>query len=212
MERGKETMFISSEPIILASGSPRRKQFMEELGLTFTLCPVTIDETPSPGEPPEIFVSRMAREKGEAASSIHGDCWIVSGDTVVSLDQKIMGKPADEAEALDMLMSLAGREHVVMTGICLLHDEKKKFACKTVSTRVVFSDYSKAIAALYIRSGESLDKAGGYAIQGKGAVLVKAIEGSYTNVVGMPLNELLEMLLDHGVVTVDSGRKNSNDW
>ncbi len=197
-----ETMFYNNEPIVLASGSPRRKQFMEELGLKFTLCPVTINEIPFPGERPEDFVSRMAKEKGEAAASIHRDCWVISGDTVVCLDREILGKPVDEAEALAMLMSLAGREHIVRTGIFLLHAGKKTSVCKTVATRVVFSDFSEAVAKSYIRSGESLDKAGGYGIQGKGAVLVKCIDGSYTNVVGLPLSELLGMLLVNNVIGV----------
>ena len=197
-------MFYTDESIVLASASPRRRKYLEDLGLTFTLCPVAIDETPQPNENAEIFVLRMATEKGKAAAVQNRNSWIISGDTIVCLGQKILGKPSDTAEALTMLMSLAGRAHTVRTGICLMHAEKRVSLCDIVETTVVFSDFDEAVAMAYISSGESFDKAGAYGIQGKGAFLVESIEGSYTNVVGLPLNELVKMLLQHRVITSSS--------
>lgn len=187
---------------MLASGSPRRKKYLEDLGLTFSLYPVTIDETPLADENPENFVLRMAVEKGKAAALQNRDSWIISGDTVVCLGQRILGKPFDKAEAFIMLMSLAGRAHSVRTGICLMHAEKRISLGTVVETKVVFSDFDESVARAYISSGESLDKAGAYGIQGRGSFLVESIEGSYTNVVGLPLNELINMLLRNKVITV----------
>ncbi len=197
-------MFYTDESIVLASGSPRRKKYLEDLGLTFSLCSVSIDEMPLPNENPGIFVLRMAREKGRAAALQHGDSWIISGDTVVCLDQKILGKPFDRAEAFTMLMSLSGRSHTVRTGICLMHAEKGISLCTHVETKVVFSTFDESVVRAYISSGESLDKAGAYGIQGRGAFLVESIEGSYTNVVGLPLNELVNMLLQNKVIRMHS--------
>ncbi len=200
-------MFYTNESIVLASGSPRRKKYLEDLGLTFFLYPVTINETPLPDESPGNFVLRMATEKGETAALQHGDSWIISGDTVVCLGRNILGKPFDKAEAFTMLMSLAGRAHTVRTGICLMHADKRISSCTVVETKVVFSDFDESVARAYISSGESLDKAGAYGIQGRGAFLVESIEGSYTNVVGLPLSELVNMLLQNKVI----GMRNTCD-
>ncbi|WP_457577270.1 Maf family protein [Desulfomarina sp.] len=200
-------MFHANEPIVLASGSPRRKKYLEDLGLIFSIVPVQIDETPQPDEKPGAFVLRMATEKGKAAALQCGDSWIISGDTVVCLDQKILGKPFDNAEAFTMLMSLAGRTHIVRTGLCLTHAEKRISLGTIVETKVVFSDFDESVARAYISSGESRDKAGAYGIQGRGAFLVESIEGSYTNVVGLPLHELVNMLFQNKVIC--TSRKSS---
>jgi len=193
-------MFCNRESIILASGSPRRQQYLEDLGISFTICPVSIDETPVRGEDAESFVVRMAGEKAEAVCNRFCKSWILAGDTVVCLGQKILGKPLDDDEAVSMLMSLSGRAHTVRTGIFLRHAEKKISAYRFVATKVIFADFDETTARGYVCTGESLDKAGAYGIQGKGAFLVKAIEGSYSNVVGLPLYELLEMLREYQVI------------
>ena len=187
-------MFFNSEPIILASGSPRRRQYLDDLGLSFTVCAVAINEIPFIGEDGAAFVERMAGEKAAAASKKFYRNWVIAGDTVVCLGRKILGKPIDKKEAISMLMSLSGREHTVLTGICLSHAEKKLQRHCFVATKVFFWAFDEPIARAYVSSGEWIDKAGAYGIQGKGAFLVKAIEGSYSNVVGLPLHELLEML------------------
>lgn len=202
-------MFCNKEPIVLASGSPRRQQYLQDLGVSFTVCSVSIDETPVKGEDADLFVVRMAREKAEAASNQFNRSWVVAGDTVVCLGRIILGKPLDDEEAVSMLMSLSGKEHTVRTGIFLCNAEKKLSDHRIVTTKVVFADFDESIARGYVSTGECLDKAGGYGIQGKGAFLVKAIEGSYSNVVGLPLCELLEMLRYYEVVEPGQSHKMS---
>jgi len=195
-------MFKNSEPIILASRSPRRNQYLCDLGLNFTVSAVSIDESPFMGEGADAFVVRMAREKAMAVSNDFAKSWIIAGDTVVCMDGKILGKPPGREEAVSMLMSLSGREHVVRTGICLCHKERSIIDHRLAATKVLFADFDEPTALSYVATGECFDKAGAYGIQGKGAFLVKAIEGSYSNVVGLPLHELLEMLQEHQVIDV----------
>jgi septum formation protein len=126
--------------------------------------------------------------------------WVVAADTVVSLESMVLGKPIDSMDAVSMLMRLAGKEHWVQTGICLAGGQEGIVAVQVVRTRVVFSPFSERVALAYVATGEPLDKAGSYGIQGLGAFLVKEIMGSYSNVVGLPLHELLVMLEEHGVV------------
>ncbi len=193
-------MFCNKGRIVLASGSPRRREYLEELGLKFTVKKVSIDEIPKSGEDPGGFVVRMACEKAAAAGSEFDDCWIIAGDTVVCLGSKILGKPADTADAVDMLLSLSGREHTVRTGICLCNSSQDVLTYNFVETKVLFAAFDLKTAESYVATGECFDKAGAYGIQGKGACLVKSIEGSYSNVVGLPLYELLEMLKKYHVV------------
>lgn len=193
-------MFCNREPIILASGSPRRKQYLEDLGVSFTVYPVSIDETPFKEEDPDSFIVRMAREKAQAVSGQFGKSWVIAGDTVVCRGRMIFGKPLDDGDAVSMLMSLSGKEHTVRTGVFLCNAEKKVSDYRFVATKVIFADFDESTAKAYVSTGESLDKAGAYGIQGRGAFLVKTIEGSYSNVVGLPLYELTEMLREHRVI------------
>ena len=193
-------MFVNNEPIVLASASPRRRHYLDDLGLSFTVCAVTINETPFTGEDADVFVVRMAREKAAAASEKYNRSWIIAGDTVVCLGRQILGKPVDKIDAVSMLMSLSGREHKVLTGVCLSHAGKNVVSHRFTETKVRFADFGERTARAYVGSGEWIDKAGAYGIQGKGAFLVKTIEGSYSNVVGLPLHELLEMLRYYGVI------------
>ncbi len=193
-------MYQNTESIILASGSPRRRQYLKEMGVNFTVQTAFVDENPFDNEDPESFVLRMASEKAAAVSSEFPDSWVISGDTVVCLGDKILGKPADENDAVALLMALSGREHYVKTGFCVAHGSRGVKTLQVVSTKVLFAEFSREVARAYVAAGESLDKAGAYGIQGKGIFLVKAIEGSYSNVVGLPLHELMKVLQVHGVI------------
>lgn len=195
-------MYTSKYHIILASASPRRQQFLSDLGLCFTVVEASIVEDPEIGEEPSEFARRMALEKARAVSERYPDAWVVSGDTVVSLGKQILGKPRDEEDAVAMLLSLAGREHVVETAFCLRHGGAAVERLHSTITKVRFADFDDAVARAYAATGEGLDKAGAYGIQGKGAVLVRAIEGSHSNVVGLPLSELHQVLLECGVIAL----------
>ncbi|MDP3480808.1 MAG: Maf family protein [Desulfoprunum sp.] len=194
-------MFITRKSLVLASNSPRRREYFRDLGLRFTVHSADIDEQVATGEGPEAFVQRMAREKAMAVRHVFPDSWIVAADTVVCLDQSILGKPRDGEDAVAMLMSLAGREHVVRTGYCVTCEEENVLVVRSVATSVWFNDFSSDVAWAYTATGEPLDKAGAYGIQGRGAFLVEKVEGSYSNVVGLPLCEVLGELIHFGVIT-----------
>jgi len=193
-------MFISRKSLVLASNSPRRREYFQDLGLAFSVYAADIDERVAREEDPDAFVRRMAREKAMAVRHLFPGSWVVAADTVVCLGSMILGKPQDEEEAVGMLMSLAGREHVVRTLYCVTCEEEDVLVVSSVATSVWFSEFSLDAARAYAATGESLDKAGAYGIQGKGAFLVEKIEGSYSNVVGIPLHEVLLELLCRGVI------------
>ncbi len=193
-------MYSNRDELILASGSPRRKQYLKAMGLRFSIRTVSVDEIPKPLENSGDFVRRMAREKAAGVSAECPQSWVISGDTVVCLGDKILGKPADEREAVALLMALSGKEHLVKTGFCVAHQARGVECIRMVTTKVHFTDFPESVAHAYVAAGESLDKAGAYGIQGKGVLLVKTIEGSYSNVVGLPLSELIDVLLAHGVI------------
>lgn len=195
-------MYTNRETIILASGSPRRKQYMLDAGLDIIVQTASVEEHVAEGEGVDDFVLRMAREKAREISKQSPDCWVVSGDTVVCLDDVILGKPRDEEHAVAMLMMLCDREHTVKTGFCVAHCRQGIMDCRLVATRVRFGSFSRAVARAYVATGEPADKAGAYGIQGRGGCLVKSIEGSYSNVVGLPLHELLDVLLNHNVIAL----------
>lgn len=183
--------------LVLASCSPRRRAMLESLGLDFEIRPVDLDETPLPGEEAEPYVARLAREKADAALRLGGAGaagdgpgeLVLAADTVVVLDGELLGKPADEAAARAMLARLAGREHLVHTGVELVHGpgDGGRRAHDVATTRVEIDPLDEATVAWYVATGEPLDKAGSYAIQGLGNLFVGAIDGNYTNVVGLPL-------------------------
>ena len=177
----------------LASGSPRRRALLRELGWEFEVCSPEVDESPLPGEAPECLCERLARLKAEAGAKGAGeDALVLAADTIVVIDGRVLGKPSDREEARGMLSLLQGREHHVMTGLAL------RWRGHTLSgverTAVHFRPLTEAEVAAYAATGEGDDKAGAYAIQGKGALLVSAIEGDYFNVVGLPLCRLGQML------------------
>ena len=180
--------------LILGSASPRRRDLLGQIGVVpDRIAPADIDETPLKGELPRVYVERMAREKNAA---IAGDALILTADTVVSAGRRILGKPADATEAAQFLMLLSGRRHRVTTSVCLRNGETLRQ--RTVETRVTMKRLSDHELAAYLRSGEWQGKAGGYAIQGIGAALIPKINGSYTNVVGLPLTETANLLQGMG--------------
>ncbi len=153
-----------------------------------------IDEIVRLGERPDAFAQRMAEEKAAAVSRRRPDAWILAADTVVTLDTHVLGKPRDRDEAVAMLTMLAGRSHVVFTGVALLQPDGAAADRMVVGTPVVFRALTRAEIDAYIATGEPFDRAGAYAIQGEGAHLVDRVEGSYTNVIGLPLPEVAEWL------------------
>lgn len=186
--------------LYLASGSPRRRELLTQIGVQFSAISADIDETPLPEESPSAYVERLARGKAEAGRrSVDSDqpfC-VLGADTAVVLDGKILGKPVDEADACAMLMMLSGSEHEVLTAIAVLEGERCE--SRVVRSRVRFRSISREEAGAYWASGEPRDKAGGYGIQGLGAVFVAGLEGSYSAVVGLPLCETCEVLGHFGI-------------
>ena len=183
--------------IILASASPRRREILEKLGLTFEVRPSDVDESERPGEQPLDYVRRLAEEKARACSISHeaGESLVVLGsDTTVVLDGVVLQKPVDLAESERMLRSLRGREHVVHTAVAALSAPSGEARVVAVSTKVRFRNFSDLTLSRYVQSREGMDKAGSYGIQELGAGLVAEVFGSYSNVVGLPAAETLELL------------------
>lgn len=184
--------------LILASASPRRQKLLSQLGTPFTVLPADIDERHHAGETPRDYVVRMSRTKAQKVARQYPDAWVLGADTIVTIDDRILGKPRDPADAAAMLSSLSGRVHVVMTGLALVHHGQGYTALETVSTRVYFRPLSEADIAIYIATEEPLDKAGAYAIQGYAAAFVDRYEGCYTNVVGLPIQRTVALLQGAG--------------
>ena len=180
----------SEARLILASASPRRVELLRAAGVEFEQRPAEIDESPRPGERPEDYVARLAESKARA---VWEPGWLSLGaDTIVALDGSILGKPGDEGEARLMLRRLSGRAHEVLTGVALYDGARCARMCER--TAVEFREIQDAELELYVASGEPLDKAGSYAIQGGGAAFVRRVAGSYSNVVGLPVKPVLQML------------------
>ncbi len=188
--------------LILASKSPRRSEMLVKLGLDFDVIPSGVEESPLPEETPQKHVTRLAEAKALDIGSQYPDRWIIAADTTVCINESILGKPKSEEEALEMLGRLSGREHFVLTGFSVLHFGKGKGEHRAVQTTVRMKALSPGEMKWYVKTGESFDKAGGYAIQGIGSFMIESIRGSYTNVVGLPLCELVEMLSRLGTVTI----------
>jgi septum formation protein len=170
--------------LLLASQSPRRSEILRQAGIPFIARRANVDETPRPGERPQDYVKRLARDKSLAVEAAAGDI-VLGADTVVVINGEILGKPNDSADAARMLASLAGREHEVLTGICLRRGAEIVVDCAT--TRVWFMPLTREEIEEYAASGEPMDKAGAYAIQGLASKFIERIDGSYTNVVGLPI-------------------------
>ena len=183
--------------IILASKSPRRKQLLSMMGLEFTVQTADIDETMDKSQTPEHEVAAVSARKAEKIAREHPDDIIISADTIVVIDGKILGKPKDEEDAANMLRLLSGRTHTVYTGLTVYANGESK--TQVVGTEVTFRELSDAEIAAYIRTGEPMDKAGSYGIQGYGSMFVSHLNGDYFCVMGLPVCTLGEMLREAGV-------------
>ena len=185
--------------IILASNSPRRKELLTQIGLSFTVAPADVNEAVRQGETPEACASRLALDKARAVAQRAGEGIIIAADTIVAVDGSVLGKPSDAADARRMLEKLSGKEHSVVTGLAVVDAETGRSLVRTSVTKVLFRDLSQREIDAYVATGEPLDKAGSYGIQERGALLVERIEGCYSNVVGLPLSLLGEMLREFGI-------------
>jgi len=192
-----------NDKIILASASPRRRELLSQIGLQFQVIPSNAAEQVLPDETPEEHVIRLSIDKAEEVANrekIDGR-WFIGSDTIVLCNDQILGKPTDEQHAAEMLRTLSGREHRVLSGYAIIDRKTGEQRAEAVSTNVRFRELTDEEIARYIASGEPADKAGSYAIQGLGVCFVAGIEGSYSNVVGLPLCRLTLALTDLGVPT-----------
>jgi septum formation protein len=186
--------------IVLASASPRRSELLESAGVEFSVVPSDIPEEPLPGETPEAHVRRLALEKAREVASSNPGRIFIGADTIVVCDGEIMGKPADEADAVHMLRKLAGKGHQVITGFAIHDRQTGRDVVDAVTTQVFFKPLTDAEIQAYVATGCPMDKAGAYAIQGGAAYMVQGIQGSYTNVVGLPLCEVVGALRQLGAI------------
>lgn len=200
----------SDQKIYLASKSPRRRELLRQIGVEFELLMLRdspgrgpeVSEIPHPGEAPEVYVARIAREKASFATKTM--YWrrlpvrpVLAADTTVTIDSRILGKPADASEAFDMLKALSGRRHQVWTSVAIQHNEE--FWQSTQRSEVTFANLPDALIKAYCSTPEPYDKAGGYAIQGQAAVFIQEIAGSYSGIVGLPLFETAQLLQQAGI-------------
>lgn len=184
---------MSGPRLVLASASPRRRHLLEQLGLRFDVDPAHVDESALPDEAPAAHVERLALEKARSVAARRPEAIVLGGDTVVVLDGVVLGKPGTPAEAAAMLLSLAGREHRVETGVALVAPDGRE-ATAVVGADVRFRPFDRAWAEAYVATEEPLDKAGAYGIQGHGAVLVDSIRGDYFAVMGLPVARVVALL------------------
>ena len=182
--------------IHLASTSPRRRELLAQIGVRHDVVPVVVDETPRPAEAPAEYVLRLALAKARAGHALRGDRPVLGADTAVVVDDRILGKPLDRDDALGMLARLAGREHRVLTAVAVVGEREET---RLSVSHVRFRPIDAAEAAAYWATGEPADKAGGYAVQGLGAIFVESIAGSYSGVMGLPLFETGELLRRAGI-------------
>ena len=184
---------------ILASSSPRRRELLASIGLEFDVIPSNVPEEHQPGEAPEEYVARLSREKANAIARQHEDRWVIAADTTVMLGEQLLEKPSDAADAARMLASISGTTHVVYTGITLESHGRGYGETRVAETEVRMLPLSAGDIEWYVATGEPLDKAGAYAAQGSGGMFIDSIHGSYTNVVGLPLALLFQMLRKAGL-------------
>lgn len=185
--------------VILASASPRRRTLLAQLAIPFTVIPAEIEEQPFPGEDPHAYVIRVAEAKARHVAQRFPEALVLGADTIVVLDQQTLGKPTSVEEARQMLTRLRGRQHTVLTGLALLQHCRQFVRRDAVRTLVHFRPLSQAQIEHYLATEEPFDKAGAYAIQGEAAAFVEALEGCYTNVVGLPLQRTAALLQSAGL-------------
>jgi septum formation protein len=184
---------------ILASSSPRRRELLASIGLDFDVLPSNIPEVRGDDESPEEYVARLSREKAAAIAARHPSRWIIAADTTVLLGDQMLEKPLDDDDAKRMLATIAGRTHIVYTGVTLQNVERGWHETRVATSEVRMLPLDGQDIAWYVATGEPRDKAGAYAVQGIGALFIDSIHGSYTNVVGLPLATLFQMLRKAGL-------------
>lgn len=185
--------------VVLASASPRRHELLGMIGIAHEVDPADIDESLRDGESETGYALRLATEKGLAVAARHPDALIIAADTIVVVDGRIFGKPVDRADACRMLRVLSGRTHVVHTAVAVVRDAGRRRESMVESTRVTFRELADDEIAAYVATGEPMDKAGAYGIQGYGASIVERIEGDYFTVMGLALRQLVSLLERVGV-------------
>ena len=190
----------NSKILILASQSPRRKYLLNQAGLQFKVIPSQVDESTVPMTSPESYVKLLAEQKAQDIARKYPDNYVIGADTIVLMDGTILGKPKSRDEARQMLTRLSGKTHQVLTGFAVYCTAGSYSYSDTVKTDVRFKNLAPEEIEWYIHTPEPFDKAGAYAIQGLGTILVKSINGSYTNVVGLPVCEVIELLLEQGII------------
>jgi septum formation protein len=192
----------AAHPLVLASASPRRRELLARVGVRFEVLPAHVAEDARPGEAPAALVGRLAREKADAIARRVGPAparWVLGADTIVVLGDAVLGKPDDPEHALVLLRRLVGRRHRVLTGVALVASDTLEARHVVVESRVRMRPASEPELRAYVATGEPLDKAGAYAAQGEGRRLIEEIEGSESNVIGLPLDETLGLLRAAGV-------------
>ena len=195
-------MYKTISPLVLASQSPRRRELLGQMGIKFSLASADIEERQSAGEAAADFVTRMAQEKAFAVAARFPESWILAADTIVVLQGKILGKPEDKSDAVRMLTAIAGNWHQVLTAFTLHYPQRQISVSRLDSSRVKIAALSAEQVKAYIDTGEPLDKAGSYAVQGIGGAFVESIEGSPTTVIGLPLPLVLLELLKYEIITI----------
>ncbi len=195
-----QSVFLTQDPLILASASPRRSELLHSVGLVFEVAPSQAEEHGVQGESPSLAALRWAGQKAKMVADRYPRGWVLAADTIVVLGDRILGKPRDPQEAAIMLGTLSGCVHDVITGICLVRADRNFERAEAVRTQVRFKRLTRPEIDAYVLTGEPLDKAGAYGIQGMGSFMVESICGSYTNVVGLPLCMTLSWLLEQKVI------------
>ncbi len=192
--------------LILASSSPRRRELLASIGVDFEIIPSHVPEQHQPGEAPEEYVARLSRDKARTIATQHRDRWILAADTTVLLGDQLLEKPTGRADAVRMLGTIAGRTHVVYTGVTIENSSRGYSDTRVAESEVRMLPLSPEDIEWYVDTGEPLDKAGAYAVQGIGGMFIDSIHGSYSNVVGLPLALLLQMFRKAGIDPLRSQR------
>ncbi len=195
---------INTKRIILASKSPRRKELLNQIGMDIEICPSNIDENKISINNPVEYVKELARLKAENIAYLHPGSWVIGADTIVVIHDQIIEKPRSRSDAISMLNKLNNREHFVYTAFCICNHDSDSYTMeavsKSVKTKVYFKNLTDSEIEWYVNTKEPFDKAGGYGIQGVGSFIVKKISGSYTNVVGLPVCEVVEALINLNLI------------
>ena len=194
--------------LILASSSPRRRELLQSIGLTFEVIPSSVPEVAENGEAVERYVRRLSQSKAAEIAAGNRDAWVIGADTVVWLDGHLLEKPIDFADAVRMLEIICGRTHTVYTGVTLINAQSGYAETSVTRSEVTMHPLSRQEIEWYVGTGEPMDKAGAYAVQGIGAMFIDRIDGNYTNVVGLPLATLFEMMKRAGIDVLKTSSNN----